>query len=579
MSDSSETAGAEVGGRPPPPSPVIGVPAAEQSTIQNVAGGNETEDRTPVLELRQVAGLTAGSVMRLHPGSFQFRESNKEVGFSLVVNSVDDVVVIPGAADALIDEIAIDYPTPLSSSILNVGSACFSVRPPRPGRDNQLLTSLLESARRPTQAIPVPDLTKSGPVQSQVSSSRFGSLFTGRDDGETLLLDADDWAFLESIRDARSEVAERHRYLHPNPEELRSRLEQLEPGLWDRTTEHPLFGRIAIAYSTIPWEPRFDDPEQIPANLHDPIREMSCLPWVPITANLLFGPLAIVGSRSAALACARGAVLALACLTSPLDIEFSIVTAQGLVDDWNWTSSLPNSLFPTGGDNYCIAVADGMSHFEGAGFDYDAVLNNEMGLIVLAESFDELPDDCGTIVEITPNGQCRVTNHLNEQIVGTPIGVTGSFAASTSALVRQAVGDESEDVSVPTPNYQIDDDSADSAEHPAPHHRVSPIGDTVSPDRDAEFVQELDYGEQVDASLNEVASLSVEMTPDFPAGYDGGRLSGSPETLPRPEDFDHLLDGNNNPLFDVGDDGGGQLTVEFDHDSGDPIVNEDDDLR
>lgn len=576
MSDSSETTGTGTAGDVPPP--VIGVPTSDPGPAQGQDVDTNDEERTPVLELRQVAGLTAGSVMKLHQGSFQFRESNKEVGFSLVVNAVDDVSVIPGAADALIDEIAIDRPTPLGSSILNVGSACFSVRPPRPERDPQHLTTLLESARRPSRAIHVPDLAKSGPIQDQAASSRFGSLFARREDGEAPMLDAADWAFLESIRDARSEVAERHRYLHPNPEELRSRLDRLDPGLWDRTTEHPLFGRIAVAYSTIPWEPRFDDPEQIPTDLHEPIREMSCLPWVPITANLLFGPLAIVGSRSAALACARGAVLSLACLTSPRDIEFSIVTAQGLVEDWNWTSSLPNSLFPTGGDNYCIAVADGMSHFEGAGFDYEAVLTNDMGLIVLAESFDELPDGCGTIVEITPNGQCRVTNHLNEQIVGTPIGVTGSFAASTSALVRQAVGDDPEELSSLAPSHRIDINTADRSDPPAPEHRLASVEDTVSPDRGGDFEDHLQHSDPIEPSTDEVASLSVEMTTDFPAGYDGGRLSGSPETLPRPEDFDHLLDGNNNPVFDIDDDGG-QLTVELDPETGGPFTSGDDELR
>ena len=53
-------------------------------------------DRT--LEMRQVAGLTAGSVMVMREGSFQFRESNKEVGFSLVVEPPDLVTVVGGTA-------------------------------------------------------------------------------------------------------------------------------------------------------------------------------------------------------------------------------------------------------------------------------------------------------------------------------------------------------------------------------------------------------------------------------------------------------------------------------------------------
>jgi hypothetical protein len=395
--------------------------------------------------MRQVAGLTAGSVMMLREGSFQFRESEKEVGFSLVVESADDVTVVGGTAAAVIDEIPVSEPTPLGNSVLNVGSACFTVREPRPEPTNAQRLADLEAGRTSPSAIPVPqfDGTHDEPVQAK--SSRFGSLFSRNEEDGPAAFDAETWQFLEAIRDTRGLVADRHRKLHPDPEELHSRLSRMDPGLWDRTVEHPMFARFPIAFSTIPWEPRFDMPERIPETLYQPIQEMSCLPWVPITANLLFGPLGIVGGRSAVLSCARNAVLYLACLSSPHDIEFSIVTAQGLVEDWNWSSSLPNSLFPNGDSKYCVAVADGMTHFEGAGFSHESVKQNEMGLIVLAESVDDLPDYCGTVLELTPEGQCRVTNHLGEQVNGTPIGVTTNFAASLAGMVREAVGDGPED--------------------------------------------------------------------------------------------------------------------------------------
>ncbi len=474
---------------PPPPSPP---PPQSDSPVppppEPVGPSADVDANTTVLEMRQVAGLTAGSVMDLHRGSFQFRESDREVGFSLVVDEYDQVSVIAGAAAAAVDEIPVEDPTPLGTSVLNVGSACFTVRPPRPAPDPKTLVAALEAARRPSKAIVVPDFgagDQSSPVQT--SSSRFGSLFSKQFDDPDPVMDARSWEFLESIRDVRNIVAERHRYLHPNPEELRSRLERLDPGLWDRTVEHPLFARFAVAYSTIPWEPRFDHPEIIPEPLHRPIQEMSCLPWVPVTANLLYGPLGIVGGRSAALACARNAVLALACTTSPSDIEFSIVTAQGLVDDWNWTSSLPNSLFPSGTNNYCVAVADGMAHFDGAGFDHEAVKNNEMGLIVLAETLDELPDYCGTILLISPDGQCQVTNHLGERISGTPIGVTTDFAVAAATIIREAVGDgEAEEISdLGTPADRGGTHIAPAAE---PSLDEPPLDDIVFEERSPDYM-------------------------------------------------------------------------------------------
>lgn len=474
----------EMSGRPPQ-GPVRGrgpaMPGGERIHPDDGAVEVIDPDRRTILEMRQVAGLTAGSIMDLHAGSFQFRESDKDVGFSLLVRGPNDVVVVPGTATTMVDEIVIDEPTPLGDSILNVGTACFTVRRPRPDPTPDYRLAVLEEARRSPRALVVPDLPMDQ-AGSQTRSSRFGSLFSRPDNGPDAAFDEDCWNFLESIRDLRSSVAERHRHLHPDPEEQRSRLNRLDPGLWDRTIEHSLFARFAVAYATIPWEPRFDAPERIPTQLHDPIREMSCLPWVPITANLLFGPLGIVGTRPAVLAAARNAVLSLACLSSPSDIEFSIVTAQGLVEDWSWTSALPNSLFPTGGNAYCVAVADGMVHFDGAGLDHEAVQHNEMGLIVLGETLDELPDYCGTILQITPEGRCHVSNHLGEQIVATPIGVTAGFAAATAAAITDAIGDEPQSARSPAeigPPSEIEEPVAEATPDPQPPLHADDFADKL----------------------------------------------------------------------------------------------------
>ncbi len=423
---------------------------------------DEEPPPSPLLEMRQVAGLTSGSVMDLHVGSFQFQESESEVGFAVIVHDDLSVIVVPGTAEAHVDEIPLVEATPLDASVLNVGSACFTVRPPRPAPGSETRLAAIEASRRRPGAIVVPDLTTAADNGStQTRSPRFGTLFSTA--AEDAGLDGRWWAFLETIREARIQVAERHRWLHPDPEELRSRLERLDPGLWDRPREHPLFGRVALAYATIPWEPRFDDPDRIPTELHGPIREMSQLPWVPVTANLSHGPLGIAGSRPAVLAAARNVVLSLACLSAPIDIVFSIVTAKGLIEDWSWTTALPNSLFPDGTDTgFPIAVADGMVHFDGAGFEHEAVLRNELGLIALAESPDELPDYCGTVLQITSDGRCQVSNHLGEQVEGTPIGVTAGFAASLAASVAAAIGDdEAPDVSVESGSPVLADDFAD----------------------------------------------------------------------------------------------------------------------
>lgn len=408
------------------------VPVPEQPPSDDIGASPDPGDEatpSPILEMRQVAGLTAGSVMDLHVGSFQFSETEGQesgepggqVGFSLVVRGPDDVVVVPGATSTFVDDLVAQEPTLLGRSLINVGSACFAVCPPRPAPTGHYRLAALEEARQPAEAIAVPDGLTDDPADG------------GQPDNQG-------WSLLrQSIVEARHRVAERHRMLHPDPEQLKSRLDRMDPGLWDRGRDHPMFGRFALAYSTIPWEPRFDNPEGIPANLHEPIRELGRLPWVPVTANLLHGPVGLVGPRPAVLAAARNALLSLACLSAPFDIAFSIVTAKANVDAWSWSSALPDELFLNGSDAFPIAVADGMVHFEGAGFEHEAVLRNTLGLIVLGESIDELPEYCATVVQISPDGRCQVTNHLGEQVVATPIGITVALATDMAESVSQAL--------------------------------------------------------------------------------------------------------------------------------------------
>ncbi len=457
-------------------------PEAAPESEPETAPEPDGEPDGPTREMRQVAGLTSGSVTELRTGSFQFHESESDVGFAVIVHEDGGVVAVPGTAEAHVDEILLVEPTPLHDSILNVGSACFTVRDPRPEPTATTRLAAVEDNRRPTPAIPVPDLTPVDVDPTQRRSTRFGALFAARAaDGDEAPLDSGWWDFLDQVRDARSQVAERHRWLHPDPEELRSRVGRFDPGLWDRTRTHPMFGRVALAYATIPWQPRFDDPERIPTELHEPIREMSQLPWVPVTANLTHGPLGIAGSRPAVLAATRHVVLSLACLSAPADLAFSIVTAKGLIEDWSWTTALPNSLFPDDTDAFPIAVADGMVHFDGAGFEHQAVMQNEMGLIALAENADDLPDYCATVLQITADGRCQVSNHMGEQIAGTPIGVTAGFAASLAAAIADAVGDDDPilDARPPTPPPE---------RQPRPPAPATSLATEIEPDRAADTV-------------------------------------------------------------------------------------------
>ena len=109
------------------------------------------------LEMRQVAGLTAGSMMKLGVGrAFEFNESNDGGTFSLRVLENGAVVVHPGSARAVVDEIEIEEPMLIGDALLNVSSACFSVRRPRPPASTESRMESIAAAFASISAITVP---------------------------------------------------------------------------------------------------------------------------------------------------------------------------------------------------------------------------------------------------------------------------------------------------------------------------------------------------------------------------------------------------------------------------------------
>ncbi|MDH3300920.1 MAG: hypothetical protein OES24_10475 [Acidimicrobiia bacterium] len=470
-------------------------PAGETADDDSAGPTDDAEDGITTddtyLEMRQVAGLTAGSMMKLTVGrAFEFNESNEGGSFSLRVLENGEVLVHPGTARAVLDEVEVDEPMLIGDGLLNVSSACFSVRRPRPPASRESRMESIGATFASISAITVPALGAEEPLPpDQLTGSRLGTI-VNRNPLTRGAVGRSAWNFLQSIRRTRSVVAERHRLLHPDPEELKTRLSRLDPGLWERSRGHPLFGRFGIGYANIPWEPRFDNPELIPEVLHEPILEMSLLPWVPVTANLLYGPLGIVGKRTVRLAACRHAILSLAALTMPGEVQFAVRSGKNTATSWNWARALPPVMSAGDDSPYVVTVIDGA---EGARLDetareatYDEAIvhdpaatgevpvvrvdgddgndtdsdgtnsddpddetDNEgtdavfspdavdevgsargliPGYIVLADSVDELTQPCGTVLQIEPDGTGSVTNHLNETIQVTPIGVTEAFA-------------------------------------------------------------------------------------------------------------------------------------------------------
>ena len=413
---------------------------------------------TGVLELRQIAGLTAGTSLPLDRGSFHFRNGGENVHFSLHVESQSRVMVVPGEGFIRINNEDLTGPTRLGTGVLDVGNARFVVR--QRSTERRLPGDEILTDSHPI--ITVPGFSQkfiAGTLAASHAQKRkrgiFGGLTSGRwaDPGSaespaksrrsaagqpTFTLDGTSWEFMDDIRDVRNEQADRHRAVHPHPEETLHRLKSGGHGLWTREPHHALFGRVAIAYADLSWSPLFDDPDAIPDALRPHIASLSTLPSVPVTANLPIGPLGIFGHRPSALAVARQALLAIATTSMPNSFEFGVFADDSFVNDWEWVNNLPETFFSADQQSQSFIFADGELGYQRAA-ELHPIVQREAGVVTISDTLDGLPADCGTVVQVDENGYCRVTNHLGEMIDATPLGVTEEFADDMAQVISQTI--------------------------------------------------------------------------------------------------------------------------------------------
>lgn len=397
---------------------------------------DDTETEAPVppllLELRQVAGLTAGTILELAEEHYDFAEGEGSVGFSISVDEHDQAIARPGSVDAFIDSVPLEEPTVLGSGVLDVGSARFIVRS-RP--EHEWETDWLDQDRKSDEAEPIihvpTDLTVAKPARRGLFGRLGSAARSARD-----TLEAGTWEFIETVREARSTVAGQRRFLHPDPSELKTRVEHAAPILGTRPIEHDLFGQVGVIMADVPWLPSFDDIHAIPEPVGYEVQPLLSLPSVPIPADLLRGPLGIVGSRIATMACARHILLSLRAL-STADLRLHVVTDPDNVDAWSWSSAIAPERPLLFEDGFSVVLIDGVENFDRAGFEHQDAIEHRIGVIILADSVDELPSYCGTVLQIDRNGGAVLSDHNGDLIPGTPVGIT-------TAMARQLADDLSE---------------------------------------------------------------------------------------------------------------------------------------
>ncbi|MEM7275599.1 MAG: hypothetical protein AAF547_21160, partial [Actinomycetota bacterium] len=164
------------------------------------------------VELRQIAGISAGGRLELTPGcEYDFGPVRRghgrlddgqpdSVGFTLRLDDQLSVTVGPGTGPVLIDAEPVTGPTDVGDRVINAGSARFVVARPRPPRKRRGRRREDTERLDPWVLAPVP-----GPL--------------GRAGGHP---------------DRAAELVDQRRRLHAGPDEVSHRIEGGGPLLWDR---------------------------------------------------------------------------------------------------------------------------------------------------------------------------------------------------------------------------------------------------------------------------------------------------------------------------------------------------------
>ena len=382
------------------------------------------------LELRQIAGLTAGIDLELDRAGHEFAEGDQSVAFTITVDDRDRALLVPGAMAVKLDTQPVSEPTLIGWGAIDVGSARFVVRPRRsfPRADEWLAQR--DAFDRPEMEIEVPPtlgVLVTAPAEPNRGRRRFGRHRSGGADAPVETLNAESWEFIDRIRAARADLTDRERYLHPDPAELMVRTRSRAPILGIRPPGHPLFAKVGVIVADMPWMPNFDDIRAIPDSLGRYLQPLMSLPSIPIAADLLVGPLGIVGSRAAAAACARHIILSLHAL-STADLRVHIAASPERAPVWDWAYDLAVHDEINLDHGFPVVVVDGVENFGRYGLTHPDAIEHRVGVVILTDSIDDLPNYCGSVLQVDRSGSALLTNHLGHVIAGTPVGVADDFA-------------------------------------------------------------------------------------------------------------------------------------------------------
>ncbi len=393
-----------------------------------------------VVQLRQVAGLTAGDTINLPSGQFEFGEKpagtdggtetdhDEATAFSLNVDESGDVIIDPGESPVRLDGRRISTSHRVGQQTIDVGSARFvALRAGDRARSN-----LGSTPRLMPRSIVIPRLKE--PTVPQGNWRKRGDRRVS--DTEALRSANDEARDLIAAEGQRQ--AQERWTVHLDPTRISDLLEIGPGALWQRPAGHWHFGSAAIAAADLTWRPelvgdtsRLDDPELLAYGV---------IPSAPLVADLRQGPLGIVGLRAAALAVARHVIVTFATASPASDLELAVLTTDLGDADWAWTTGLPHTSGDDSGNPMPVIVVDDLRILADDSIRGAIQDPRSAGAILIADHLEDLPNYCSTTIVIARNGTAVVSDHRSgtRMTNATPIGISGTTAEAATSRLRDA---------------------------------------------------------------------------------------------------------------------------------------------
>ncbi|MFW2383380.1 MAG: hypothetical protein ACN4GZ_16620 [Acidimicrobiales bacterium] len=389
------------------------------------------------LELRQVAGLSAGFTRSLPPGEHHFGAGSESSAgdahtkpFTLTVDK-NNTAWITTAVNVRLDGRVIKSRTAVDRGVIDAGSARFVVsqsRPParrRSGNGRRVVVQPVEPPRM--DRIRIADYVTE--PEPEVRKKRFGLRSSDR------AISAVGSPLIDRILEIRRRAVQYERGRFPDSGQLLQMVMAGSDHMGHIEPNDDGFANVPIAYGDLAWQPPIDRPDRIPGALVTEVQQHSILPSVPLFADLRAGHLGIVGDREACLAVVRQIAVTLRVL-SPVDaITFSLLRAESAAADWSWLDDLPAS------DDFGMPVMffDGMRQVSEHEMRQSLLEEGTGGAIIIDEQLHDIPSLCKTVLEIQPSGTAALLDFnrgATTTRVATPLGFDLATAAEFAHHLR-----------------------------------------------------------------------------------------------------------------------------------------------